>query len=120
MTMKTSCISPPQWSKRDQHVSTPAATKPFAGEVSSETACAICFRCTQNGCRSQGSPAWCGSVRKQRLEVTGEYIHNKEIISTVISLTVMIEGKPRHQSPSVAARDVGDRFVGRRHRVLAH
>ena len=42
-------------------------------------------------------------VRKQRLEVTGEYIHSKEIVSTVICLTAVIEGKGHNRSRPVAS-----------------
>ena len=42
-------------------------------------------------------------VRKQRLEVTGEYIHSKEIVSTVICLTAVIEGKGHNRSRAVAS-----------------
>ena len=108
MTMKTSCISPPQWSNCEQHFSTPAVTKAFAWVVSSETACAIWFLL---------DPKWVSVTRvlrfgvvryvyQQRLEVTGKYIHNKEIVSIVICLTVMTEGKRRDRSPPVACRDV--------------
>ena len=59
MTMKTSCSSPTQWSSRDQHVSTPAATKAFAWLVSSETACAIWFLL---------DPKWVSVTRRERVE----------------------------------------------------
>src|SRR6478609_5003456 len=83
MTMKTSCNSPPQWSKGEQHFSTPAATKAFAWLVSSETACAIWFVL---------DPKWVSVTRvlrfgvvryvfQQRLEVTGKYIHRLETVS---------------------------------------
>src|SRR6478609_7942631 len=89
MTMKTSCISPSQWSNRDQHVSTPAATKAFAWLVSSETACAIWFVL---------DPKWVSVTRvlrlcvvrgvcQQRHEVTGKYTHRTEIISCDVCLT---------------------------------
>ena len=39
----------------------------------------------------------------QRLEVTGEYIHRKEIFSIVISLTAVLEGKGHNRSRPVAS-----------------
>ena len=114
-------LTPAVWSNRDQHVSTPAATKPFVGVVSSATTVAVWFSLY---------PAW-GSVtrfsglvwfrcEKQRLEVTGEYIHNMETISIVISLTVFTVGKTCGRSPPVACHDVLHRFVGGAIGVLPH
>src|SRR6476620_12676961 len=60
MTMKTSCISPAQWSNRDQHVSAPAATKAFGWGASSGTACAIWFLL---------DPKWVSVTRVLRLGV---------------------------------------------------
>src|ERR1700752_1534280 len=83
MTMKTSCISPSQWSKRDQHVSTPAATKAFGWLVSSETACAIWFLLDPK-LVSVTRVLRFGVVRcmrQQRRQGTGKYMHEKEIVS---------------------------------------
>src|SRR6478672_7853651 len=98
MTMKTSCNSPPQWSKGEQHFSTPAATKAFAWLVSSETACAIWFVL---------DPKWVSVTRvlrfgvvryvfQQRLEVTGKYMQRLEMVSMLWRMSHrVIDSKPR-------------------------
>ena len=82
MTMKTSCTSPPQWSNRDQRVSTPAATKPSAWVVSSRGRVRdLVFAGPKMGFRHKGSPVWCpfgvsasAGRYRQRISVITEFL----------------------------------------------